>query len=126
MKSFCAKFFIFFFITKIAFALSPEVRLEDAAMEARARQLFLEVRCVVCGGQVIENSDSNFSFEMRQLIREKILAKKSDAEIKEELVKEYGSNILVSQSISGHFGILLLLLFVIVGGISFIIYIKKS
>jgi cytochrome c-type biogenesis protein CcmH len=102
------------------------VRLEDAAMEARARQLFLEVRCVVCGGQVIENSDSNFSFEMRQLIREKILAKKSDAEIKEELVKEYGSNILVSQSISGHFGILLLLLFVIVGGISFIIYIKKS
>jgi cytochrome c-type biogenesis protein CcmH len=52
------------------------------------------VRCLVCGGQVIENSDSEFSFEMRKLIRAKIAEKKSDAEIKSELIAKFGSDIL--------------------------------
>jgi cytochrome c-type biogenesis protein CcmH len=79
-----------------AFALSVEPRLEDEKMEERARNLFLEVRCLVCNGQVIENSDSEFSFQMRALIRQKILEGKSDDEIKDELSKKFGSDILTS------------------------------
>lgn len=102
MRSFLAKFvFVIALLTsyEISFALSPELRLDEKD-EKRAQNLFLEVRCVVCGGQVIENSDSAFSQEMRQLIRKKILAKKSNAEIKKELVEEFGEDILVNHSIT--------------------------
>ncbi len=113
-----------FFIVGQAFALSPENRLYDAKLEERARQLFLEVRCVTCGGQVIENSDSNFSFEMRQLIREKILSGKSDKQILEELAQEFGRDILVNQGVKSHFGFLLLVLIILVGCASAIIFFK--
>lgn len=89
---------LLFFFAIPAFALSVEQRLEDEKMEERARNLFLEVRCLVCNGQVIENSDSEFSFQMRALIREKIREGKSDEEIKEELSAKFGSDILTSSN----------------------------
>lgn len=89
-----SKFLFFFFIFSSAFALSPETRLADEAQEQRALKLFLQVRCLVCQGQVIENSDTEFSYEMRKLIRKKIADGKSDEEIKTELVKEFGDDIL--------------------------------
>ncbi len=79
-----------------AFALSPEARLPDEAQEQRAMQLFLEVRCLICGGQVIENSNTEFSYEMRKLIRQKISSGLTNEEIKTELVKEFGEDILTS------------------------------
>ena len=79
-----------------AFALSPEARLIDETQEQRAMQLFLEVRCLICGGQVIENSDTEFSYEMRKLIRQKISSGLTNEEIKTELVKEFGEDILTS------------------------------
>jgi len=96
MKIFWLNFFTIFFVSSSAiFALSPETRLPDEAQEQRAIKLFLQVRCLVCGGQVIENSDSEFSFEMRKLIRQKISDKKTDEEIKDELVQEFGADILM-------------------------------
>ena len=79
-----------------ALALSPEPRLPDEAQEQRAMQLFLEVRCLICGGQVIENSNTEFSYEMRKLIRQKISSGLTNEEIKTELVKEFGEDILTS------------------------------
>jgi cytochrome c-type biogenesis protein CcmH len=84
-----------FFYTS-AYSLSPEQRLPNEKQEQRAMALFLEVRCLVCNGQVIENSDSEFSFQMRALIRDKISSGKSDEEIKEELIQKFGEDILVS------------------------------
>jgi cytochrome c-type biogenesis protein CcmH/NrfF len=102
---FLAKNFSFllamFFLLSFSFdsgALSPEVHLESEIDEQRATKLFLQVRCLVCGGQVIENSDSEFSFEMRKLIRAKIADKKSDVEIKNELIAKFGSDILTEVS----------------------------
>lgn len=60
--------------------------------------LFLEVRCLVCNGQVIENSDSEFSFQMRKNIRQKITEGKTDEEIRSELVAEFGDDILTKPS----------------------------
>lgn len=83
-----------------SYALSVEEHLSNEADEQRARKLFLEVRCLVCQGQVIESSDTEFSFEMRKLIRNKITQGKNDQEIKEELIAEFGEDILTSRRLN--------------------------
>jgi cytochrome c-type biogenesis protein CcmH len=89
----------FFLINSIlslnsAYALNPETRLSNQEDENRAMNLFLQVRCLVCNGQVIENSDSKFAFDVRALIREQISQGKSDDDIKENLVSTFGEDIL--------------------------------
>lgn len=108
MKAFWLSFFAALFFLSSANALSPEARLADEKQEQRAMKLFLQVRCLVCNGQVVENSDTEFSFQMRQLIREKISAKKSDEEIKSELVKEFGGDILTKPDHSSNLTLWLL------------------
>ncbi len=98
-----------------SYALAPEPRIPDEAKEQRAMDLFLEVRCLVCEGQVIESSNTEFSFEMRKLIRRKILEGKSDDEIRAELVQEFGEDILTGAGGSGGF-LLWLLPLVFAGG----------
>lgn len=85
---------LIFLFSLNSFALTPENHLADEVQEQRAMKLFLEVRCLVCEGQVIENSNTEFAFEMRKLIREKIVNGKNDQEIKSDLVKEFGKDIL--------------------------------
>ena len=116
MQNFLAKFLItalLLIFSATAQALSPEPRIPDEAKEQRAMHLFLEVRCLVCEGQVIESSNTEFSFEMRKLIRRKILEGKSDKEIKSELTKEFGEDILteINQKNNGFLLWLLPLLF---------------
>ena len=82
------------FLIFSAQALNPEVRLSNPDDENRAMNLFLQVRCLVCNGQVIENSDSKFAFDVRALIREQISQGKSDDDIKENLVATFGEDIL--------------------------------
>jgi cytochrome c-type biogenesis protein CcmH len=64
--------------------------------ESRAQSLFLQVKCVVCEGQVIENSNSQVAFELRKLIREKIQSGLNNEQIKSYLVESYGPEILTS------------------------------
>jgi cytochrome c-type biogenesis protein CcmH len=90
------------FISNNSFALAPENHLPDEAQEQRAMNLFLQVRCLICDGQVIENSNTEFSFEMRKLIRVKIQDGESDQEIKEDLVQQFGEDILTSADISSN------------------------
>lgn len=102
-----------------AYALSPETKLSDEFQEQRAMNLFLQVRCLVCNGQVIENSDTEFSFEMRKSIRKKIAAGENDEEIKDELVQEFGEDILteVSMKKGGFLLWLLPVIFAITGAV---------
>lgn len=93
------RFFIFILLILFPFstnALAPENRLADAIYEQRAMNLFLEVRCIVCQGQVVENSNTEFAYEMRKFIRDKIADGKSDDEIRDELVEKFGADILTS------------------------------
>ncbi len=91
-----------------SYALAPEARLEDPKLEERAMNLFLEVRCLVCDGQVIENSDTEFSFAMRKSIRDRILAGKSDKKIKDELRQEFGDDILITPNFKNKYLLFLL------------------
>ncbi len=97
-----------------AFALAPEQRLSDA-QEQRARELFLQIKCPVCAGQVIESSSTEISFQLRKLVREKISQGQSDEEIKDYLVAEYGSDILNSPTKSDFLLWILPLIFVVAG-----------
>jgi cytochrome c-type biogenesis protein CcmH len=68
--------------------------LADAALEARARALMKEVRCVVCQAQSIDESDAGIASDMRRLIRQKIAAGESDAAILKYLSDRYGDFVL--------------------------------
>ena len=88
-------FVVLTFLSSNAIAFIPEEHLSESE-EKRAQALFLEVRCPVCAGQVIENSDSEISYQLRKLIRTKISEGKSDAEIKSYLISEFGDDIITS------------------------------
>jgi cytochrome c-type biogenesis protein CcmH/NrfF len=95
---FLTLFFIFFLNSNISFPLNPESRLEDEKLEQRASKLFLEIRCIVCNGQVIENSNSKFAYDLREYVRSKIKEGKNDEEIKAELISKFGEEILITPS----------------------------
>lgn len=127
MRIYLASILVFLHILLPANALSPEERLKDEKLENRASELFLQVRCLVCNGQVIENSDTAFSFEMRKLIRQKIKEGESDEEIKNYLTAEYGEDILnVANFSSEKIFLFILPIFFLLGGVFFIFrFIKK-
>ena len=89
-------FVIFFLLCGNVLALSPEERFANPKQEQQARQIFLQVKCLTCQGQVIENSDSDFAYSLRQFIRKEIANGKNEAEIKTMLIKNFGSHILIS------------------------------
>lgn len=127
MKNFLAKIFVIFLFSFSAFALSPEEKLKDETLEQRAMALFLEVRCLVCNGQVIENSDTEFSHQMRKNIRQKIVSGKSDEEIREELVQEFGENILTRPSSKNRILLWALpLVFTVVAGMCLFVFPRKK
>ncbi|MES2677499.1 MAG: cytochrome c-type biogenesis protein [Pseudomonadota bacterium] len=94
-KSLVVSLLVFLFFVCHSFALSPEAHLSEPE-EQRARELFLQIKCPVCAGQVIESSNTEIAFQLRKLVREKIVEGKSDEEIKAYLITEYGEDILNS------------------------------
>jgi cytochrome c-type biogenesis protein CcmH len=81
-------------------ALAPEQRLENDKDEKRAFNLFTEVKCLVCEAQTIDSSSSEFAYQLRQLIRQKILDHKSDEQIKTELIDEFGEDVITSSGLN--------------------------
>lgn len=75
---------------------APDRPLADARQEARAQALFDDIRCVVCQHEAIADSPAGIAADMRQLVREEIAAGRSDAEIREGLVRRYGDFVLFS------------------------------
>ena len=69
--------------------------LSDPALEARARALMREIRCVVCQSQSIDESDADIAANLRNIVREQMAAGKSDDEIRDYLVARYGNFVLL-------------------------------
>lgn len=69
--------------------------LSNPAMETRARALQKELRCVVCQGESIDESNAPIAADIRKLIRERIAAGDSDKQIKDYLVSRYGDFVLM-------------------------------
>jgi cytochrome c-type biogenesis protein CcmH len=65
-------------------------QLKDPAQEAKAKALMEQLRCLVCQGQSIADSDAEMAGDMRALVRQKIAGGESPAQIREWLIQRYG------------------------------------
>ena len=76
-------------------AVQPDEVMKDPALEARARRLSTELRCMVCQNQSIDDSDAPLAHDIRVLIRERIAKGDSNAAVRKFLVSRYGDFILL-------------------------------
>lgn len=78
-----------------ASAVQPDEVLDDPALEARARALSQELRCLVCRNENIDDSNAGFARDMRILLRERISAGDTDDEARAWIVARYGEYVLL-------------------------------
>jgi cytochrome c-type biogenesis protein CcmH len=124
MKSALAKALIGLFVMLAAPALAvlPDERLADPALEARARTLSQELRCLVCQNQSIDDSNADLAHDLRVLVRERLTAGDSDTQVLAYLTSRYGDYVLLRPPVKPAtlllwFGPPLLLLAGIIGGV---------
>jgi cytochrome c-type biogenesis protein CcmH len=89
------------FIASPAFAVNPDEVLTDPALEARARMISAELRCVVCRGENIDESNASIARDLRLLVRERILAGDSNDEAIAFIVDRYGEYVLMKPTTEG-------------------------
>ena len=82
-------------------ALEPSEQLDDPALEARARVLDHEIRCVQCQSEAVASSNANWAQDARKVIRERILAGDSNAMVKAFFVERYGEFVLMDPPKTG-------------------------
>jgi cytochrome c-type biogenesis protein CcmH/NrfF len=83
-----------------AFAVTPDERLADPALEARARALSVELRCMVCQNQSIDDSDAELAHDLRVLVRSRIVAGDTDRQVIDYVVSRYGEFVLLKPRFS--------------------------
>ena len=83
-------------------AVEPNEMLSDPALEARARALSQELRCLVCQNESIDESHAPLAHDIRVLVRERIKAGDSDAQVIDFLVARYGEFVLLKPPLSWH------------------------
>jgi cytochrome c-type biogenesis protein CcmH len=76
-------------------AVQPDEIMSDPALETRARDLSRELRCMVCQNQSIDDSEAPLARDLRLLVRERIAAGNSDAQVLDFLVARYGEFVLL-------------------------------
>ncbi|MGN6571472.1 MAG: cytochrome c-type biogenesis protein [Pseudolabrys sp.] len=78
-----------------ALAVRPDEMLKDPALEARARHLSEELRCMVCQNQSIDDSEAPLAHDLRVLVRQRLEAGDSDRQVLDYLVSRYGDFVLL-------------------------------
>jgi cytochrome c-type biogenesis protein CcmH len=103
-----------------AHAVRPDEMLSDPGLEARARDVGRELRCLVCRNQSIDDSDADLAHDLRVLVRERIVAGDSDDRVIAYVRARYGDFVLLRPPVE--WGTLLLwggpLLILICGGVA--------
>lgn len=83
-----------------AAAVNPDEVLDDPELEARARTLSLEFRCLVCQNQSIDDSNAELARDLRLLVRERLVQGDSDQDVIEYVVSRYGEFVLLKPRFS--------------------------
>jgi cytochrome c-type biogenesis protein CcmH len=78
-----------------AYAVEPGEVMADPALEARARNLSADLRCLVCQNQSIDDSHAPLAKDLRLLVRERLAAGDSDEQVRTYLVQRYGDFVLL-------------------------------
>jgi cytochrome c-type biogenesis protein CcmH len=84
-----------FLVVTPALAVEPSEMLKDPALEARARAISRELRCLVCQNQSIDESNADLAHDLRLIVRERLAAGDSDERVKAYLVARYGDFVLL-------------------------------
>lgn len=110
-----------------AFAVMPDEKLADPAMEARAREISKELRCLVCQNQSIDDSNADLARDLRVLVRERLVAGDSNDQVLAYVTDRYGDFVLLRPPLksytlvlwAGPFAVLLL------AGVGTAIYLRR-
>jgi cytochrome c-type biogenesis protein CcmH len=90
-------------LTAAALAVSnPVEMLPDPAQEARARALGQQLRCLVCQNNSVEESEADFARDLRRVIRERVKAGESDAQVMAWMTARYGEFVRLNPVLSVH------------------------
>ena len=100
MKAFLAALCLMF--STQAFAVMPDEVLKDPYLEARARAISKELRCMVCQNQSIDDSDAQLAKDLRVIVRERLTAGDSDAAIVDFVEARYGEFVLLKPRLNAH------------------------
>ncbi|CUH81744.1 Cytochrome c-type biogenesis protein CcmH precursor [Tritonibacter multivorans] len=84
-----------------AFAVQPDEVLADPALEARARDLSKDLRCLVCRNESIDESNAELARDLRLLVRERLVAGDSNDEAMAFIVDRYGEYVLLRPTTGG-------------------------
>ncbi|SCA57031.1 Cytochrome c-type biogenesis protein CcmH [Candidatus Terasakiella magnetica] len=108
-------------------AVEPDEIMKDAGLEARAREVSKDLRCVVCQNQSIDDSNSGIAKKMRILVRDRIAQGDSNQQVKDYLVSRYGDFVLLKPPVKAKtmalwFGPALM---VVIGLIGIIFYYRR-
>ncbi|KAA2317501.1 cytochrome c-type biogenesis protein CcmH [Pseudooceanicola sediminis] len=82
-------------------AVQPDEILSDPALETRARDISRGLRCLVCRNENIDDSNADLARDLRILVRERLVAGDSDAEVVDFIVARYGEYVLLMPTAGG-------------------------
>ena len=105
-----------------ALAVTPDEVLDDPVLEARAREISKELRCLVCRNENIDESNAELAADLRVLVRERLVEGDSDGEVVDFVVDRFGEYVLLKPTTSGTNLILWVagpLMLLIAGGVGF-------
>ena len=78
-----------------AMAIEPQEQLSDPALEARARTISQELRCLVCQNESIDDSNADLARDLRRIVRERLTAGDSDDQVISFVTARYGDYVLL-------------------------------
>ncbi len=127
MKRFVLGVFCALLIAGPVAAVLPEEQLADPALEARAREISRELRCVVCQNQSIDDSDAPLAADLRAIVRERLTAGDTNEEAMAFIVARYGSFVLLKPPLDLETILLWSapLLVLIPGGLGIALYLRR-
>jgi cytochrome c-type biogenesis protein CcmH len=79
----------------MGWAVEPSERLADPVLEARARTISQELRCLVCQNQSIDESNADLAHDLRVLVRKRLAAGDTDRQVLDYIVARYGLFVLL-------------------------------
>ena len=95
MRRFVLGLFCALLIAGPVAAVLPEEQLADPVLEARAREISRDLRCVVCQNQSIDDSDAPLAADLRAIVRERLTAGDTNEQVTAYVVARYGSFVLL-------------------------------
>lgn len=95
MRAFLVALVMFLSVVAPTFAVEPGEKLADPALEARAREVSKELRCLVCQNQSIDDSHADLAGDLRKLVRDRIMAGDSNDQVLAYIEARYGEFVLL-------------------------------